>query len=70
MQGTDSVITASAGNHGLGVARAAQYYDIESTIVVPRSAEEVKKNLIRELGAKVIEIDGDFSNAENIAISR
>ncbi len=69
MKGVDSVITASAGNHGLGVARAAQYYNIESTVVIPENSEQVKKDLIRELGAKVIEISGDFSDAEFLAKS-
>ena len=67
MNGIDSVITASAGNHGLGVARAAQYYDIESTVVLPSSAEDVKKNSMRELGANIIEISGDFLDAEVLA---
>jgi len=69
MKGVDSVITASAGNHGLGVARAAQYYNIESTVIIPENSEQVKKDLIRELGAKVIEISGDFSDAEFLAKS-
>jgi threonine dehydratase len=69
LMGARSVVTVSAGNHGLGVARAAQYYDIPSTVVVPKSSELVKKEAIRKLGSKLIEIDGSFSDAESVARS-
>jgi threonine dehydratase len=69
LNGVESVVTASAGNHGLGVARAAKYYGIESTVVVPESSEQIKKDTIRELGARLIEISGDFSDAEFVAKS-
>src|ERR671933_2592735 len=34
----DKVVTASAGNHGLGVARAASLLGVSATVVVPETA--------------------------------
>lgn len=42
-------ITASAGNHGLGVAYASNLLDMNTIIVVPTTAPDVKKNLIANL---------------------
>src|ERR1700731_55692 len=36
------VVTASAGNHGLGVARAASILKVPATVVVPETASPVK----------------------------
>lgn len=47
------VVTASAGNHGRGVALAAQRFDIPATIFVPRTAPRVKLDGMRECGASV-----------------
>lgn len=48
------VVTASAGNHGLGVAHAAAARGVEATVVVPRTAPEVKRAGIRDLGARLV----------------
>src|ERR1700716_362630 len=37
-----AVVTASAGNHGLGVARAAQLLGLQATVVVPETASAAK----------------------------
>lgn len=47
------IATASAGNHGQGVAFAAQRFGIPATIFAPRTAPRVKVNGMRELGATV-----------------
>lgn len=47
------VVTASAGNHGRGVALAAQRFGIPATIFVPRTAPRVKVNGMRECGASI-----------------
>ncbi|MFN2399564.1 MAG: threonine/serine dehydratase [Gemmatimonadaceae bacterium] len=47
------VAAASAGNHGLGVARAAKHFGIPATIFVPRNAPAVKRNGIEAFGASV-----------------
>jgi len=48
------VVASSAGNHGLGLARAASRFGIPATVVVPRSTPEVKAAGIEALGARVV----------------
>jgi len=48
------VVTASAGNHGLGLARAAALAGIPCTVVLPQGAPRVKEEGIRAEGAKVV----------------
>src|SRR5262245_39552547 len=48
------VVTCSAGNHGLGLARAARIFQTPCTVVIPRSAPRVKEEGIRNEGATVI----------------
>lgn len=50
----EPVVTSSAGNHGLGLARAAQTFGVPCTVVVPRSVARVKLEGIRAWGAKVV----------------
>lgn len=45
------VVASSAGNHGLGVAYAAKYFDTPATIFVPSTAPQVKRDGIAALGA-------------------
>ena len=48
------VVTSSSGNHGLGIAFAAQRLGIRAVIVMPESAATVKIDGIRRLGAEVV----------------
>ena len=57
------VVASSAGNHGLGVARAAQHFGIAATIFVPSGAPDVKKRGIAALGATVDEESADYDVA-------
>ena len=52
------VICSSAGNHAQGVAYAASLYNIESTIVMPKTTPLLKVNSTKELGGNVI-LHGD-----------
>jgi threonine dehydratase len=52
-QRSAGVITASAGNHGLGVAFAAAAFNIPATVIVPLAANQFKVEAIRRLGAIV-----------------
>src|SRR5439155_657285 len=45
-----AVITASAGNHGLGVAYAAATFDTPATVYVPEGANALKVEAIRRFG--------------------
>jgi threonine dehydratase len=48
------VVTASAGNHGLGLAWAAAAEGVPCTVVLPRNAPSVKREGIAALGARVV----------------
>jgi threonine dehydratase len=61
--GAKSVVAASAGNHGAGVAYAANVLEMEATIVVPRTAPEAKRARIAGYGAKLVVADADGYDA-------
>ncbi len=48
------VITASAGNHGMGVAFAAAAFKVPATVFVPEAANQFKVDAIKRLGAQVV----------------
>jgi threonine dehydratase len=64
------VVAASAGNHGLGVAAAAQVLGIRAEIVVPATSPEVKRRGIAALGADVDVGGADYQAAEDEAQRR
>jgi threonine dehydratase len=53
------VLTASAGNFGLGLACAARAIGVAATVVVPDGSAEIKANALAELGAEVIRLPYD-----------
>ncbi len=62
-----TVFTASAGNHGIGLALAADALGFQAVIYVPATTPEVKKRKILDLGAR-LEIAGeDFDSCEFLA---
>jgi threonine dehydratase len=61
------VVASSAGNHGLGVASAAKTLGVSAKIYVPRSAPEVKKQGIRDLGAELDEEQQNYDAAMDAA---
>ncbi|MBV8444646.1 MAG: pyridoxal-phosphate dependent enzyme, partial [Candidatus Dormibacteraeota bacterium] len=68
------VITASTGNHGQSIAYAARLFDVAATVCAPRTANPVKVQAIRDLGADVVLEGDDFDaarwHAERIAKER
>jgi threonine dehydratase len=48
------VVTASSGNHGLGIAFAARRLGIRAVVVMPESAPAIKVDGVRALGAEVV----------------
>ncbi|MGH7594499.1 MAG: threonine ammonia-lyase [Gemmatimonadales bacterium] len=48
------VVTSSSGNHGLGIAFAANRLGVRAVVVMPESAAGVKIDGVRRLGAEVI----------------
>lgn len=57
------VVASSAGNHGLGVAFAAQRLGVPATIFVPSTAPAVKREGIARLGARVDDAQPDYDAA-------
>lgn len=57
------VVTASAGNHGLGLAHAARRLGAAVDVYVPRGAADVKRAGMAALGANVITADADGYDA-------
>jgi threonine dehydratase len=67
--GTGEVVTASAGNHGLGVAVAQRALGKRATVVVPRLTPAVKRDGIAALGADVRVEGATYDDAEAAARS-
>jgi len=61
------IITASAGNHGLGVAYAGEILGIRSRIVLPVSASPTKLRLLKFYGVEIVQAGEDYDEAEDIA---
>ena len=57
------LITASAGNHGLGVAYAAMTFGMPATVYVPRQANRLKVEAIQRLGATVVARGSTYQEA-------
>ncbi len=55
MPGATTVVTASAGNHGLGLAWAAKRLGLRARVHVPAAAPAVKRRTIAALGAELVE---------------
>ena len=66
-RGANSVITASAGNHGQGVAYAASVTGLRATIVVPETASQAKIDALRGMGADLRLLGKSFDEAEDAA---
>jgi threonine dehydratase len=63
------VVTASGGNHGLGVATAARWLGVPATVFVPGTVPEVKARRIAEQGAEVVRTGEKYADAERAARS-
>ncbi|OQX95512.1 hypothetical protein B6I21_05035 [candidate division KSB1 bacterium 4572_119] len=61
------VITASAGNHGLGVAYASNMLGIRSRIVLPVNASAAKVRMLNHYGTEVIQAGRDYDESEDVA---
>ncbi|MEZ5825050.1 MAG: threonine dehydratase [Geminicoccaceae bacterium] len=65
--GVDHVISATRGNHGQSVARAATANGLASTIYVPRGNSLEKNAAMRAFGANLVEFGDDFDEAREEA---
>lgn len=58
------LVTASAGNHGQGVALAGNIIKTKVTVFVPANAVPAKIRAIKELGAEVQLVNGGYEQSE------
>src|SRR5687767_4574929 len=64
---TPTVVTASAGNHGRGLAMAAEQLGLPCVVFTPSAAPDAKKNAIRRHGAVLHADCEDYDAAEEEA---
>jgi threonine dehydratase len=65
--GSERLITASSGNHGIGSAHAAKSLNRNVTVVLPETVPEAKLTKIRSYGVEVILHGGETGLAEQHA---
>ena len=65
--GVRGVVSATRGNHGQSIARAAARLGLRATIVVPRGNSVEKNAAMRALGATLVEHGDDFQQAREHA---
>lgn len=65
---SEPVVTASAGNHGLGIAHAAALLGREATVVVPRTASRTKVEALCRYPVTVVEHGETYDEAEAHAL--
>jgi len=65
--GVRGVISATRGNHGQSIARAAARQGLSATIVVPHGNSVEKNAAMRALGATLVEFGEDFQQAREHA---
>lgn len=58
------VATHSSGNHAAAVAQAASWRGINSYVVMPRTASEVKRKAVRSYGAEIFECGPTLESRE------
>jgi threonine dehydratase len=61
------VFTASAGNHGLGLAQAAAELHSDVTVCIPITASALKKQKLKSYSLSVIEHGQDYDTTESFA---
>ena len=60
------IVEGTAGNTGIGLALVASALGYRTTIVIPRTQSQEKKDAIRLAGAELVEVDAvPYSNPEN-----
>jgi threonine dehydratase len=63
-----AVITASAGNHGLGIAYASSVLGVAATVVVPTNASAAKVKKLRDFSIELIQFGTSFDEAQSHAM--
>lgn len=65
---TGAVITSSAGNHGLGIAHAANLLNVPATVVVPANASEAKVKKLLGYNIELIQFGSSYDEAQSRAL--
>jgi threonine dehydratase len=63
------VCCVSAGNHAQGVALAARALNLRATIYMPSFAPRIKVDAVKQLGANVVLVEGDFDEAKKLCLT-
>lgn len=63
-----TLLTVSAGNHGMGIARAASHFKLPCTVIVPNSAPKAKIDAIRAYGVDLRLEGSNYDEAEQHAL--
>jgi threonine dehydratase len=63
------VVTSSAGNHGLGVAWAAQRLAVPATVVVPETASKAKLTKLERFAIELVRAGTSYEEAEAAALA-
>ena len=61
-----TVSTATAGNHGKSVAWGAQNLGLDCKIFISENVSETRADEMRNLGAEVIRVKGNYENSLNV----
>ena len=61
------VVAFSSGNHAQGIARAAKYFDVQATIIMPSDAPAIKVEGVKRDGGTIVEYDRERESREEIA---
>ena len=61
-----TIVEGTAGNTGIGITMVANFFGIKTVIVIPNTQAPEKKDTLRQLGAKLIEVDAvPYANSKN-----
>ena len=61
-----TIVEGTAGNTGIGLAIVCKEYDLNLKIVIPKTQSIEKKDMLKKLGAELIEVEAvPFSNPKN-----
>jgi threonine dehydratase len=63
-----TLLTVSAGNHGLAIARAASTFNLPCIVIVPKSAPKAKIDAIRKYGVELRLEGSNYDEAEQLAL--
>jgi threonine dehydratase len=63
-EASSGVVTASGGNHGLGVSWAGWLLDVKVQVFVPKTTPSFKIEMLERGNAEVQRVDGNYADAE------